>query len=156
MPSTLRGYVLTAIQAVLVVGGGVTSVLLLYSLATIPPAPPGSDGFVTGAAYLWGGVVLVCTLGVTGVGFVLPTVFGADGLFGFHRYQQTVLKAAGACFVGGFLLAVVVTITADFLLAVLVFFLAVLLGFLGVAVALGWRLSEVVLDKLGRRSDHVQ
>jgi hypothetical protein len=155
MPSTVTDYLLTAVQVLLVVGGGGASVLLVYSLATLPPAPPGSDGFVTGGAYLWGGVVLVFTLGITGVGFVLPTVFGGDDLFGFGEYQRLLLKAAAVCFGGGFVVAAVVAVTVEFLVGVLLLFLVLLLGFLGVGGALSWRLAEVVLTKVRERNGNV-
>ncbi|SDM48056.1 hypothetical protein SAMN04487949_1806 [Halogranum gelatinilyticum] len=152
MPSTPKDYVLTAIQVLLVTVGGGASVLLVYSLATLPPAPPGSDGFVTGGAYLWGGVALVLTLGITGVGIVLPAVFGGDDLFGFGEHQRLLLKAAAACFGGGFVVAAGVAVAVDFLVGVLVFFLAVLLGFLGVGSALCWRLGEIALIGLRKRN----
>ncbi|SEO66547.1 hypothetical protein SAMN04487948_10460 [Halogranum amylolyticum] len=155
MPSTLRGSLLAAVQLLLVAVGGGASLLLLYTLLTLPPAPPGSDGFVTGGAYLWGGTALVFTLGVTGAGVVLPTVLGGDELLGLGRYQRTVLKAAAACFGGGLLLGVGLTAAVDFLFGVLALFLAVLLGLLLVALVLAWRLSEVVLERQGRNAAHI-
>lgn len=153
LPSSFKEYVLTAVQLVLVVLGGGASLLLIHALLTIPPAPPNSDGFVTGAAYLWGGTALVATLCVTGVGVVLPTVFGGNGVLGFTRHQRTVLKAAASCFGGGVLVAVVAAVTVEFLIAVLVLSLAILLGFLLVTVALCWRFAEVVLAKLNRHRE---
>lgn len=155
MPSARAATVLTAVQVVLVAVGGVGSVLVLAGLASVPPAPPGSDGFLTGGAYLSLGLIFVVTLGITGVGVALPSVFGAGGLLGFGHFQRRLVQAAAACFDEGLLLGFTVAVTVEFRVGALRLLLAILLGFLLVTIAIGWRLSALVLAVVQNRTEKV-
>ncbi|MGM0592447.1 MAG: hypothetical protein ACQETI_12640 [Halobacteriota archaeon] len=155
MPSTVGGYALGVVRFVLVAAGAVLSVGTIYTLVTIPPAPPGSDGFVTGMAYLFGGIILVLSLGATGLGIALPTLVGANDPLGFNRYQRGILKVASVCFVGGFLAAVVVAVASRFELGMFVLFAGIVFGVFAVCIALAWRLGEAGWAAIGRASSHL-
>lgn len=148
MPSTFEGYVLGAIRFVLVVGGIVFAVGSIYAVLTIPPPPPDSDGFATGMAYLVGGVILVVSLGVTGLGVTLPAMLGTDDPLGFNDYQRWILKIGGVFFVGGFLVNVVVALALGLETGLILWFGTILVGVLAVCLALAWRLGEVLLTVL--------
>ncbi|MFB6123012.1 MAG: hypothetical protein ABEJ78_06105 [Haloferacaceae archaeon] len=153
MPATYRDYALRIVRAVLVGGGALVSAGAVYALATVPQPPPGSDGFATGMAYIVGSVVLVLALGATGLGVALPSMLGADDAAGFGPSQRLVLKGAGACFLGGLLVGVVVAAVVGFQFGLLAWFLAILLGVGGVGVALAWRLVEVVVGRVRRAGE---
>ena len=150
MPSSLRGYVLGAVRFALVAGGTVVAGAVLYSLLTLPPEPPGGEGFVTGLAYVFGGFIVVFALGAAGLGVVLPTVLGADDPLGFGRYQRGLLKVAGGCFVGGFLVGAALALAVAFQAGLFFWLTAILLGVLAVCVVVAWRLGEVARDALVR------
>jgi hypothetical protein len=63
MSATVRSHVVLGVRAVPVGGGGAVAAAVAYGLATIPSPPPGSDGFVSGLAYIFGGVLVVLALG---------------------------------------------------------------------------------------------
>jgi hypothetical protein len=148
MPSTAREYAVRALRAVLVGGGLLFAVGVAYTLLTLEQPPPGSDGFVTGLAYVFGGAVLLLALGATGLGVALPSILGTDDALGFGRSQRLVLKAAGVLFVGGFLVGVGVAATVGFQFGLLSWFVAIVFGVLAVGVALGWRLVEAVVSRV--------
>lgn len=153
MPSSVKGYVIHAVRSVLVVGGIALVAGTLYVLLSISPGPPDGDGFVTGMAYLVWGVILVVSLGVTGLGFVLPAVLGADDPLGFNASQLWLLKVAGVLLVGGFLFNVGVTLAVGIELGLILWLGTVVLGVFGVFTALAWRLGEVISGRLGRVTD---
>lgn len=152
MSSTFGRYGLRGIRLVLVVAGAGCGVVAIRALVTIPPAPPGSDGFVTGGAYLLWGALSVLSLGVAGFGVALPTFLGADDALGFNRHQRGLLKVAGWTLTGG-LLAGGVGLAANSFFGMLLSLVVVLLGVLGVCSALAWRLVEVVQRRLRRAVD---
>lgn len=145
MPSSVRDYLVLALRVVLVGGGGLVAVGAGVELATIPPAPPESEGFVTGLAYIFGGVILVVALGVAALGVALPSMLGVDDGLGFGRWQRLALKGAGALLGGGFLVAVGLAATVGFQFGAFAFLVAVAVGVLVVVGTVGWRLGEVLL-----------
>lgn len=155
MPSSVTGYALSAARCILIVGGIVFTGGTIYALITIPPAPPNSEGFATGMAYLFGGVILILSLGATGLGFALPTIVGADDPLEFNRYQRWILKGAGAFFVGGFFVGVAAAIGVGFSFGLLVWFATILLGAITVCFALVWRVGEVTRDTLARAGESI-
>lgn len=150
MPSPLRTYALNALRAVLVGGGLFVAGGIVYGLATMPPDPPESDGFVTGAAYFFGTIVFVLALGAAGLGLALPSLLGADDPLGFGRWQCRLFKAAGVLAGGGFLLGLAFGLVTELQYGFFLWLLTVFLGILVVCLAVGWRLLQVVVSVLAR------
>lgn len=150
MSPALRGYALLALRGVLVGGGLLVAAGIVYGLATMPPDPPNSDGFVTGAAYLFGTIVFVLAVGAASLGVVLPTLLGADDPLGFGRWQRRLLKAAAALGGVGFLVGLAFGLLTQLQYGFLLWLVFVFLGTLAVCLAVGWRLLEVVASALAR------
>jgi hypothetical protein len=151
MPSSVRGYALAAVRVVLVGGGGLVGLGVLVGLATMPPPPPGSDGFVSGLAYIFGGAIAVFALGAAALGVALPTLLGTDDRLGFGRFQRLALKAAGALFGGGLLVGLAFGLATEMQFGVFVWLVAILLSIVVVVATVGWRLGEVVVTAASRR-----
>jgi hypothetical protein len=145
MPSSVRGYVLSGLRVVLVGGGGAVAAVVLFGLATMPSPPPGSDGFLSGLAYIFGSVVVVLALGAAALGVALPSLLGADDRLGFGRWQRRLLKGAGALFGGGLLVGFAVGSATEMQYGFFVWLLVLFLAVLVVVATVGWRLGEVVV-----------
>jgi hypothetical protein len=150
--STLAGYLLLAARAGFVTVGVGAAVLSAFSLATMPPEPPGSDGFVSGGALLVWGALLVLSLGLAGFGVALPSLVGAGDALGFDRLQRWTLAAAGGTLVAGAGLGVA-GLHANSFVSMVVALLVVALGVFGVCVVLAWRLGEATWARLGVGDD---
>lgn len=150
MPSAIRGYVLLGGRALLVASGLLVAGGTVYGLATMPAPPAGSDGFVTGLAYLFGSVVVVLGLGAASLGVVLPTAVGVDDPAGFGRGQRLLLKAAAGLIGGGLLLGLAFGFATELQFGLFLWLAFVVLGVLVVLVAIGWRSLEVAVAMAGR------
>lgn len=150
MSSTLRDYALTAIRVVLIAAGLLVAAAIVYGLATMPPAPPDSDGFVSGLAYLFGSIIFVLALGVAGLGVVLPSLVGADDPVGFGRGQRLLLKAAAVMVGGGFVLGLAFGLLTELQYGFFLWLLTILLAVLVVVVTVGWRLVELTVAAAAR------
>ena len=150
MPSSKLSTVLTAARAVLfVVGVGVAGATA-FELATMPPPPPGGDGFAHGMAAIFGGLILVASLGVAAVSVVLPAVLGRDDPLGFDRYQRLALKAAGVLVGGGFVVGPASGFLGRLSEGLVLLVLFVTLGAVVAGATLLWRLGEVLAKRLSR------
>lgn len=150
MPSSLRAHALPAVRAVLVGGGLLIAGATVYQLATMPPAPPDSDGFVTGLAYLFGSIIFVLAVGASSLGVVLPTVVGAGDPLGFNRWQRLLLKAAAGLVGGGFLLGLAFGLATELQYGLFLWLATIVLGVLVVSVTVGWRAVEALVTGLVR------
>lgn len=129
---------------VVIVGAGVTALTTVY-LASMPPPPPNSDGFAHGMAGIFGGGIILLSLGLATITIILPTLLGQDDPLGFNRWQRRALKGAGGLIGLGLLLALVRGLSGVFQLLVLV-----MVAFGVVCAMLVWRGLEVVLDRWTR------
>jgi len=139
-----------ALRAVLVVAGIGIAAATAYHLATLPPPPPESDGFAYGMAGLFGGGLILLSLGVAALSLVLPTLLGREDPIGFNRGQRLALKGAGLLLVGGFVLALVVGFVSGFVSGLVLWFGLVVLAAVVVGATLAWRLAEALVDALLR------
>ena len=142
--------VLTAVRAVLAVAGVGVAALTVRALASMPPPPPGSDGFAHGMAGLVGGLVIVLSLGVAALGVALPALVGRDDPLGFNRWQRLGLKAAGALVVGGLAVGLVLGFVVGLQWGLVLWLGLVVLATLGVGAVLAWRLGEAVVALAAR------
>lgn len=146
MPSTLREHALLAVRVVLVGGGLLVAAGTVYGLATMPPAPPNSEGFVQGMAYLFGSVIAALALGVATIGVVLPSVLGADDAVGFGRGQRLLLKGAAGLIGGGFIVALALGLLTELQFGLLLWLALLPLAALVAAVAVVWRAIESLVS----------
>lgn len=145
MPSLTKAALLTAVRVgIVIVGTGVTALTVL-ELAAMPPPPPGSDGFAHGMAGIFGGLIVLSSLGIATVTVVLPTLLGWDDPLGFNRWQRLALKLAGGLVGVGIVVVLVTGLGGVFRLLGLV-----VLAFGVVSVTLVWRFVEVVTGRLIR------
>ena len=125
--------------------------MAVNQLLTLPPSPPGSDGFVEGlalfflAVFAWGGFV------VAALGFAIPP--GDNFGIRFGRWQRRLFVGAAACALG----SVVAPLAAWWVLASTRFGVDVVFGaWIGLSVAavvalvggLGWRVAESVARRV--------
>lgn len=150
MPSTQRGHLLGTARVVLVVGGVGFAVATVLALASMEPAPPDSEGFVTGLAYVFGSVIVVLAVGAAGLGVALPSIVGADDSLGFTGGQRVLLKAAGVLGAGGFLLGLAVGLASELQFGFLLWLVTIVLGVLVVCLAVFWRLAEAIVHGLAQ------
>ena len=150
MPSSRLSTAVTAARAVLFVGGVGVAGATVFKLATMPPPPPGSDGFAHGMAAIFGGLILVASLGVAAVSVVLPAVLGREDPLGFGRYQRLALKAAGALVVGGFVVGPASGFLGRLSEGLVLLVLFVTLGAVVAGATLLWRLVEALVGRLTR------
>lgn len=145
MSTVWNGSLLTSVRIGLVILGGGVTVLTVRYLATLPPPPPGSDGFAHGMAALFGGAIILGSLGVATATIILPTLLGRDDPLGFNRWQRLALKGAGGLIGLGIVVAVVGGLNEVFLLLG-----TVVLAFGVVCTILAWRFVEIVSGRLTR------
>ncbi|WP_336337081.1 hypothetical protein [Haloarcula brevis] len=150
MTADTHRYVVAGIRAVLVLTGVVVTVAVLYSLSTMPTAPPSGTGFVRGLSYLFGSVLFVLALGGAGLGIALPSLLGAEDTLAFDRWQRRCLQSAGGLFVGGFVVGLGVGLLTELQFGLLLWLVAVVLGVLVVSCVVVWRLFEVFVTALVR------
>lgn len=150
MPSDRLSAALTAVRAALFVGGVGVASATVYELATMPPPPPGGDGFAHGMAAIVGGLTLVASLGVAAVSVVLPAALRLDDPLGFGRHQRLALKAAGALVGGGVVLGPATAFFGRLSDGLVLTVLLVTLGAVGGGATLVWRLAEVLVGRLSR------
>ena len=150
MPSNRLSALVTAVRVALAVAGVGVAAATTFELATMPPPPPGSDGFVHGMAAIVGSVVIVLGLGLAALSVVLPALLGRDDPLGFNRYQRLALKAAGVLVVGGFVVGLAFGLLTILPFGVLLWLAFVALAALVVAATLAWRLGEVLVGRLSR------
>lgn len=150
MPSTRRRYALTAVRILLAGGGLVVAIATIHALATLSPPPPGSDGFVTGMAFLGGSVLVVLAAGAASLGVVLPTVLGAADPLGFGRGQRRLLKGAAGTAGGGFLLGLAVGLASELQYGLILWLGLLLLATLVVCLAVAWRAAEAAVGGVRR------
>lgn len=150
MPSKLGPYLLLAVRALLVVVGVAVAAATVHSLATMPPAPPDSDGFVHGMAFFFGSIIVIFALGAAGLGVVLPSVLGTDDRLGFGGGQRALLKTAGGFFAGGFLLGLLFGLVTELQFGLFLWLFAIVLGVILICAAVAWRLLEAAV-MIGRR-----
>lgn len=148
MSSDRLSATLTAVRAALFVVGVGVAAATVYQLATMPPPPPGSDGFAHGMAAIVGSVVIVLSLGLATVSVVLPALLGRADPLGFGRHQRLALKVAGVLVVGGFVVGVTFGLLTILPFGVLVWLAFVALAACVVVVTLAWRLGEVLVRRL--------
>ena len=143
MPAVTR--ILTVVRiGLVIVGAGVTALTVGY-LASMPPPPPNSDGFAHGMAAIFGGGIILLSLGLATITIILPTLLGRDDPLGFSRWQRLALKGAGGLIGLGLLLALVGGLSGVFHLLALV-----VVAFGVVCAMLVWRGLEIVLDRWTR------
>lgn len=134
--------ILTAVRVGLVIfGAGVTALTVLY-LASMPPPPPGSDGFAHGMAGFFGGGIILLSLGLATISIILPTMLGRDDPLGFNAWQRLAIKGAGGMIGLGVVVALVAGLNGVFLLLALL-----VLAFGVVCAMLVWRFFEVVVKR---------
>ncbi len=150
MPSSRLSAALAAARAALFVAGVGVAAATVYKLATMPPPPPGGDGFAHGMAAIFGGLILVASLGVAAVSVVLPAALGFDDPLGFGRHQRLALKAAGTLVGGGVVLGPASAFLGRLSDGLVLTVLLVTLGAVVVGATLVWRLAEVLVDRLSR------
>lgn len=142
MSSDTIATILTAVRVGLVIfGAGVTTLTVLY-LASMPPPPPGSDGFAHGMAGLFGGGIILLSLGLATISIILPTMLGRDDPLGFNGWQRLAIKVAGGMIGLGVVVALVDGLNGVFLLLALL-----VLAFGVVCATLVWRFVEVVIER---------
>ena len=145
MPSLTRATLLTAVRVGIVAVGVGAAVLTVLELAAMPPPPPGSDGFAHGMAAIFGGLIVLSSLGIATAAVVLPTLLGRDDPLGFNRWQRLGLKLASGLIGVGIVVALVTGLSGVVHLLALV-----VLAFGVVAATLVWRFAEVVAGRLTR------
>lgn len=101
MPSSKKSALFLAVRVVFVSVGIGVAAMTIFKLASMPPPPPESDGFAHGMAAIFGGMIIILTLGLAAIGVSLPTLLGRDDRLGFNRWQRLSLKGAGALIGGG-------------------------------------------------------
>lgn len=139
---TVRG----ALRALLVVGG----LLLVFAgvalWLSIPPPPPGSDGFPAGLAYGFGLLVIAAGFGLAGLGLLV----GSGESRVFSDSQNRVLRASGGLVLASFVIGIALFFGLNRLMLALDVWAGLLgLGILGVVATLLWRAGEAVLEALG-------
>ncbi|WP_276302293.1 hypothetical protein [Halorussus lipolyticus] len=152
MPSSAKSVLVTAVRVVFVGLGVGIAALTALELASMPPPPPESDGFAHGMAGLFGGLIILVTLGLAAVGVSLPALLGFDDPLGFDYRQRLVLKVSGVLVVGGLVAGLTYVLLAGFRYGVLVWFGLVVLASLAACATLVWRLGEalvVLVSRLG-------
>lgn len=150
MPSERLSTLVAALRVVLAVAGAGVAGLTVVELATMPPSPPGSDGFVGGMAVIVGSAVIVLGLGLAALSLALPALLGRADPLGFGRHQRLALRAAGALVVVGAALGIAYGYLTMLPLGVLVWLAFVALAAVIAGVALVWRLAEVAAGRLSR------
>lgn len=137
MSTIWKASLLTSVRIGLVIVSAGVSVLTVLYLSTMPPPPPGSDGFAHGMAALFGGAIILGSLGLATVTIILPTLLGRDDPLGFSRLQRLALKGAGGLIGLGIVVAVVGGLNEVFLLLG-----TVVLAFGVVCTILAWRFVD--------------
>lgn len=150
MPSNAKSAFLASIRVVFVLVRVGIAALTVRELATMPPPPPDSDGFAHGMAALFGGVIVVLTLGLAAVGVSLPALLGRDDRLGFNRWQRLALKGAGALIGGGILVGLAFGLLAGLQYGIILWLGLAVLAVCVVCATLAWRLAEVVVGLLSR------
>ncbi|MFD1570953.1 hypothetical protein [Halorubrum laminariae] len=149
MPSTVGSRLLTAVRVLAMLAGfGVTIATAIW-LATMPPPPPGSDGFAHGMAAIVGSVLMVVSLFAATASAVLPAAFGRPDPLGFGRRQRRALQLAGVLIGGGFVIGVASGIASIAPFGVIAWLAFLALAAVVVAVTLCWRLAEVAAQRIG-------
>jgi len=155
MPSKTTEGLLTVARLLLVgIGIGVAA-LTAQTLVTMPPPPPDSDGFAHGMAAIFGGVIIVLSLGLAAVGVILPTALGQNDRLGFNRWQRYALKGAGVLIGGGLVLALALGFVVELQYGIFLWLGLVVAAVVVVGVTLAWRLLEAVVQFLARRVSDV-
>lgn len=142
--------VLTAVRAVIVGAGLLVTALTVQWLATMPPPPPDSDGFAHGMAGLFGGVIIIMSLGASAFGVALPAVIGQEDPLGFNRRQRLVLQVAGIVIGGGIVVGLGSGLVTPLQYGIILWLGLVILAVLLVCAVLVWRLAEAVVQRLSR------
>ncbi|WP_435180778.1 hypothetical protein [Halorussus sp. AFM4] len=150
MSSSPKSTLLTVVRVLLVGLGVGIAALTVTELATMPPPPPDSDGFAHGMAALFGGVIIVLSLGLAAVGVSLPAVLGRDDRLGFNRWQRLALKAASALVGGGIVVGLALGLVVGLQYGVILWLGLVALAVCVVCAALAWRFAEAVVGLLSR------
>lgn len=142
MPSITKTTIVSTFRIGLVVVGGGIAALTVLHLASMPPPPPESDGFAHGMAAIFGGGVILLSLGLASVAVVLPSLLGREDPLGFGRWQRLALRGAGGVIVLGVLVAFVMGLDGVVHLLALT-----VLAFGIVCATLVWRGVEVVKER---------
>ena len=155
MASDAKFALLAGIRVVLVLVGVGIAALTVNALLAMPPPPPDGDGFAHGMAALFGGVIVVLTLGLAAVGVSLPALLGRDDRLGFNRWQRLALKGAGALIGGGILVGLAFGLLAGLQYGIILWLGLVALAVCVVCATLAWRLAEVLVGLPSRLLDRV-
>lgn len=150
MPSNTTARTLAVVRSVLVVIGVVVAAQSVHSLATMPPPPPESDGFVRGLALFFGTVKIVFALGLAAVGVALPTLLGADDPLGFGRWQRHALKGAVLVIAAGFVLGLAYGSVTEMQFGAFLWLFSIAVAVFTVAATMAWRLAAVVVRTVYR------
>lgn len=146
MSSLTTANLIATVQIGVVIIGGTIAAVTAFWLLTMPPPPPQSDGFAYGMAGLFGGIIILGSLGLATMSVILPTLLRRDSTLGFNRWQRIGATIAGGLIGVGVLSAVVGGLQGVVLLLELV-----LLAYLTTCVILVWRGIEVVGDRRKER-----
>lgn len=151
IPSNVKSALLAAVRILFVVAGVGVAALTVLELATMPPPPPESDGFVHGLAAIVGSVVIVLSLGLAAVGISLPTLLGQDDRLGFNRWQRLALKGAGVLIGGGVVVGLAFGLATELQFGIILWLGFVALATCVVCATVVWRLAEALVQLLSRR-----
>ena len=134
-----------AVRAILVGLGVAVATLTVNELASMPPPPPESDGFAHGMAAIFGGLIVVTSLGVSAVGVALPTLIGRDDPLGFTRWQRLALKVAVLLIGGGLLVGLAVGVVTELQYGIVLWLGLVFVATVVVCATLVWRVVQGVV-----------
>lgn len=132
--------IITALRIGLVVAGAVVTAITVFYLASMPP--PKGDGFAHGMAGLFGGGIILVSLGLATLSVILPTLLRLNDPLGFNTWQRLALKGAGIMIGLGIVMSIVFGLSGVMLLLLLL-----TLAFGVVCTILGWRFVEILNDR---------
>lgn len=150
MPSSTWSALLAAVRAAFVALGVGAAAATVLGLASMPPPPPESDGFVRGMAVIAGGAITVLSLGLAALGVSLPALLGRDDPLGFGRWQRRALKGAGVLVAGGAVVGLAFGLATELQYGVVLWFGLAAVAICVVCATLAWRLAGALLGLLSR------
>lgn len=145
MPSSKKSALFLAVRVVFVSVGIGVAAMTIFKLASMPPPPPESDGFAHGMAAIFGGMIIILTLGLAAIGVSLPTLLGRDDRLGFNRWQRLSLKGAGVLIGGGIVVGLALGFVTGLQWGIILWLGLVALAICVVIATLGWRFVEILV-----------